>query len=115
MRLKEQLIALKKIANDLIGLSSWCRGVNGESNHQTFGEGPTGCEVLRFHHDDPKLNVSNDLERHETAAKKAYDFWIHSSETGESDYLKRKGVGYYGIRFRCSERYGNVAVVPMFD
>ncbi len=33
---------------------------------------------------------------------------------GESDYLRRKGVGYYGIRFR-NNVYGRVAVVPLRD
>jgi putative DNA primase/helicase len=105
-----------KMDNGLFGIGSWCRGINGKRSYQTSGDGPTGCEVLGVQHEikDPKLDSSKDLERHEAAAKKAYGFWIHSSETGESDYLKRKGVGYYGIRFRSNE-YGNVAVIPMRD
>jgi len=48
------------------------------------------------------------------AAKKAYGFWMHSNATGTSDYLDSKKVGYYGIRFR-NNKYGKVAVVPMYD
>jgi len=33
---------------------------------------------------------------------------------GRSEYLERKGVGYYGIRFRSDEKYGDVAIVPMW-
>lgn len=107
----------QELENGLFGLGSWCRGVNGPSNHQTSGDGSTGADVLSVQHaiKEAKLDSSKDLERYEAAARKAYGFWIHSSETGESDYLKRKGVGSYGIRFRSSEQYGNVAVVPMFD
>lgn len=108
----------KKLDNGLFGLGSWCRGINGQKSYQTNGGGPTGSECLRSHHDSTAVNLdyaSKETERHTAAAKKAFGFWAHSNEFGESDYLKRKGVGYYGIRFRCTEQYGNVAVVPMFD
>ena len=51
----------------------------------------------------------------EQAARKVYGFWKHSAPSGIADYLTRKGVGSYGIRFQFSEKYGNTAVVPMFD
>jgi putative DNA primase/helicase len=41
-------------------------------------------------------------------------FWEYSDRTGESDYLRRKWVGYYGIRFRHND-YGRVAVIPLRD
>ena len=49
------------------------------------------------------------------AARKAYGFWNYSSMQVRSEYLERKGVGYYGIRFRSGEKYGDVAIVPMVD
>jgi phage/plasmid primase-like uncharacterized protein len=42
-------------------------------------------------------------------------FWNYSSTQGRSEYLERKDVGYYGIRFRSDEKYGDVAIVPMLD
>lgn len=44
--------------------------------------------------------------------KKAEIFWQMSDPIGEAEYLLKKGVGYYGIRFRCTD-YGKIAVVPM--
>lgn len=61
-----------------------------------------------------KKSQIEELKKHKEAARKAYGFWKHSLVAGESDYLIRKCVGSYGIRFRDNE-YGKIAVVPMFD
>ncbi len=97
-----------------VGIGTWWRGIGGESgSFQTYGLPPTGDSV-RLAPIVSKSNANN-FNQDESSAKRAYGFWINSSPHGESDYLKRKGVGHYGIRFRSSEKYGNVAVVPMFD
>ncbi len=95
--------------NGMVGLATWCRcegGIN--KSYKTYGlpdeEGITGILSLR------EQNVPGDAE----SAKKAVLFWENSDLTGESDYLRRKAVGYYGIRFR-NNLYGRVAVVPLRD
>ncbi len=96
------------------GLVTWCRSPSGEHTFNTYGLGQDAGEALI-----PAIfSVADDgeeLKRHEVAARRAYGFWGHSSISGTSCYLTGKGVGSYGIRFRSSEKYGNVAVVPMRD
>ena len=50
--------------------------------------------------------------KEETCLQRIQKFWELSSQRGESDYLKRKGVGAYRIRFR-ENHYGKVAVIPI--
>jgi hypothetical protein len=103
------------LESGFIGLLTSCRNPAGEwKSTKTYGHGPNGDERIRLELPEHKP-VSQDLSVYEAAARKAYGFWQHSSVTGESDYLKRKGVGSYGIRFRHTEQYGNAAVVPMRD
>lgn len=45
------------------------------------------------------------------AAERARKAWAACSETGESDYLKRKGVGAFGVRFSPS----GAMVIPIAD
>lgn len=107
--------ATTRLQSGLLGLATWCRCLDGERrNFQTYGHGPNGDEYVRLESPEHK-STSQDLAVYEEVARKAYGFWQHSSTTGESDYLKRKGVGAYGIRFRYTEQYGNAAVVPMRD
>lgn len=63
---------------------------------------------------DKQQRANKEADKHKAAAQKAYGFWQHSLTSGASDYLDRKGVGYYGIRFRDNQ-YGRVAVVPICD
>lgn len=91
------------------------RGINGRGSYQTYGLPPNKAEnSIGLSHSNEAI-PSKENELHELAARKAYGFWKYSNIDGISDYLMRKGVGSYGIRFRPSEQYGNVAVVPMFD
>lgn len=100
--------------NGLIGLATWCRGVNGTGNFQSYGCASVDRENQPII-TKPKANeYTFSSEKHDEAAKKAFGFWNNSQLSGTSDYLDRKGVGYYGIRFRNNE-YGRVAVVPMYD
>lgn len=104
----------EKFSNCLLGLNTSFRGPNGVGSYKTYGLGPDdGSIILPI---IPKKNLEKATnELHEQAARKAYGFWKYSALSGSSDYLLRKGVGSYGIRFRPSEQYGNVAVVPMHD
>lgn len=104
-----------QMANGLLGLATWCRGTNGAANFQSYGM--TGEEKTK-----PRTVAASEIQRpnlpdekYADAARRAYGFWKNSQCKGTSDYLDRKGVGSYGIRFRSSDAYGRVAVVPMLD
>lgn len=95
--------------NGMVGLATWCRCQGGVvQTHKTYGspENACGSGILL----DGQIEEQGDLE----SARKSELFWEYSEHTGESDYLRRKGVGYYGIRFRNND-YGRVAVVPLRD
>jgi len=102
------------LESGLLGIGTWCRGPSGQSSFKTYGHGPAGGEAVSLP-PTPPPSSSRDFTAYEEAARRAYGFWQHSDVQGESDYLKRKGVGSYGIRFRNSEQYGNAAVVPAYD
>jgi len=102
------------LENGLYGLSTWCRGASGEKvTFHTYGLAPDETCILTL--PVQQLQQMDDTTSYEAAARKAFGFWKYSSETGFSDYLKRKEVGYHGIRFRSTEEYGNSAIVPMRD
>ncbi len=95
--------------NGMIGLATWCRCQGGVvKTHKTYGSpenaGNSGISQ------EWQIEGQGDLE----SARKSESFWEYSDRTGESDYLRRKGVGYYGIRFR-NNAYGHVAVIPLRD
>lgn len=107
--------SLNPMKKGYVGIVTWCRAPSGAKHtFKTYGLGQESGEVelspsVTFHDDSKKAELQ------EQAARKAYGFWKSSSLSGLSCYLARKGVGSYGIRFRSSEKYGNVAVVPMLD
>jgi phage/plasmid primase-like uncharacterized protein len=108
----------KTLNNGLTGLQTWFRGPEGVSDRfLTYGLGPCGEEKIKIEAVVASCNTFNQQEeqQHEMAARKAYGFWNYSSLQGRSEYLEKKGVGCYGIRFRSDEKYGNVAIVPMVD
>lgn len=112
--------ASKRLNNGLVGLMTWCRSESGQVNiYKTYGYPSTpdnyqgkdlsfasslnDCQVIT----KEQLCCNIDIER-------IRKFWELSSHHGESDYLKRKGVGAYRIRFR-ENQYGKVGVIPMRD
>lgn len=107
---------LTMLANGLVGLMTWSRAAEGVETFKTYGLARDGSE-LGIGASAPVTPVASGGggASHEAAARKAHGFWEYSDTQGESDYLKRKGVGAYGIRYRPSAKYGNVAVVPMRD
>lgn len=110
------LTTSNRLNNGLLGLNTSYRGPNGLGSYKTYGLGPEGNESsISLPHSRQEILQSDSKSIHEQAARKAYGFWKYSNVQGRSDYLERKGVSYYGIRFRSSEEYGNVAIVPMFD
>jgi phage/plasmid primase-like uncharacterized protein len=93
-----------QLRNGMVGLATWCRGEGGQTKtHKTYGPAPSDqCEV--------KIRSTEKQEE----SRKAEIFWRMSDEVGEAEYLLKKGVGYYGIRFRCTD-YGKIAVIPLRD
>lgn len=99
----------RKLNNGMTGLITWCRGINGKiSTYKTYGLPPDGSESTCY-------TTMVEKEAVFYAASDAIQkFWDLSLLYGESDYLKKKGVGAYRIRFRDNQ-YGKVAVVPIKD
>lgn len=94
------------LRNGLIGLSTWLRTKGGEiKTHKTYG--------LSSSWKSENQEAVPLIDKQE-AIKKAKFFWDMSNHIGSSEYLLKKGVGYYGIRFRQTD-YGKVAVIPMRD
>lgn len=94
-----------ELRNGLIGLVTWARCIGGETKiHKTYGQ---DCST-------PQQQESQGVSKESNQVDKIDGFWAMSQETGEAEYLLKKGVGYYGIRFR-DEEYGKVAVIPMRD
>lgn len=107
---------ITKLNNGLTGMQTWFRGPQGESSSfQTYGLGPSENEHLAPLETTVEEKLVVDVAVHDAAGRKAYGFWQYSAVSGRSDYLERKKVGCYGIRFRSSTQYGDVAVIPMVD
>ena len=95
-----------QLRNGMVGLATWCRGEGGQvKTHKTYGR---ACP--RFSESMVKNIPTERLEE----VRRAEIFWQMSDEVGEAEYLLKKGVGFYGIRFRCTE-YGKIAVIPLRD
>jgi len=99
----------RKLNNGLLGIVTWFRGLGGEEGYWTsYGHWPADYyERVDLRHVAPVFDGPT--------AGRVLRFWSECSPCGKSDYLERKQVGSYGIRFRPSIQYGNVAVVPMYD
>ncbi len=106
----------EKLSNGCLGLKTSFRGSKGFGSHKTYGLWPDEIsEAIKLPHAHKEENSIIITELHEQAARKAYGFWQHSDIHGKSDYLTTKEVGCYGLRFRSSEKFGDSAIVPMFD
>lgn len=106
----------RRLNNGMIGLMTWCRSESGQINtYKTYGYASDNIEGEKNN-----ISVPTHLYQPITKEKASLDmerirkFWELSSQYGKSDYLTRKGVGLYDIRFR-ENQYGRVAVVPMRD
>ena len=96
-----------RLDRGLVGLATWLRGEGGKIKiHKTYGL------------PDAKINNSEikcePTDGQNESLEKARAFWEMSDQIGEAEYLLKKGVGYYGIRFRQND-YGKIAVVPLQD
>jgi len=97
------------LRNGLIGLATWLRIKGGEiKTHKTYGLSNAKLPL------EQDLTNIKDIECNAEAVEKVKLFWNMSDQIGEAEYLLKKGVGYYGIRFRQTE-YGKVAVIPIGD
>lgn len=98
---------MTQLNKGLIGLATWIRGKGGQvKTYKTYG-----LSLASSNTKDTPIAIPRDISE---AAKKAETFWRMSDQIGEAEYLLRKGVGYYGIRFRRTG-YGKIAVIPMKD
>ena len=105
--------------NGLMGLTTWCRSKNGEINTcKTYGWPRIPTDNKECVSDIPSQIVHQPITRGsvalDTDLEKIRKFWKLSSRSGISDYLIRKGVGSYRIRFR-ENQYGKVAIVPIVN
>jgi phage/plasmid primase-like uncharacterized protein len=108
--------------NGRFGLSTICRLPDSKrvAPFRTYGLPPSGnfinSQVNHAHFATPAVKRGDDQEGRssEDGIRKSQYIWNLANETGRSDYLERKGVGAYGIRF-LENTYGRVAVVPARD
>jgi phage/plasmid primase-like uncharacterized protein len=105
---------INQMGNGRVGVVTLTRGSGGKKGmHKTYGQAPTGDESIRIDA-TAKPSQSNEKPRKAEEGAKIY-FETQCLETGESEYLKRKKVKSYGIRFHISEKWGVSAVVPARD
>lgn len=98
----------RQLNNGLFGLMTWCRGIDGTvKTYKTYGS-PVSDKTTPVNQATDKTTVCGCDE------SKIKHFWEYSSCKGESDYLQRKCVKAYGIRFR-ENQYGKVAIIPLRD
>jgi len=107
------------LRNGMIGLLTWCRSASGMvTTYKTYGLPCNSAEMKRFFlstefqmscqpmiEENIYLDVDTDLE-------KIKKFWNLSFHYGKADYLEKKDVGSYRIRFRDNQ-YGKVAIIPI--
>lgn len=96
----------------MVGLATWCRGPNGQTaKHKTYGLDGEPMEVTPH----VKVVKPKPVAYNEEVTSRCRMLWDQAKEMGRSDYLERKGVGAYGIRFQETIEYGRSAVVPACD
>ncbi len=110
----KKLDKIPGVEQELYGLSTIYRGRDGIGHHRSFGLPPD----LNFQVTPVDVGEARGQEltkENIKASNSAYGFWQRCSTNGKSGYLERKKVGSYGLRFRITSEYGEVAVVPMVD
>lgn len=98
---------------ELVGLVTWCRCREGAViKHSTYGldDDSAGC---LFSRPVPQREPTSCLEvvYSQDSVIRSQGFWDSSKTSGDSKYLKLKGVGSYGIRF-IENQSGFTVVVP---
>lgn len=101
--------------NGMMGLMTWCRSKSGKvKTYKTYGEQYNLVDGERSPFDaTPQiaLTIEKNIDL-DANLEKIRKFWELSSQHGSADYLERKRVGSYRIRFR-ENQYGRIAVVPI--
>jgi hypothetical protein len=110
---------LRMLNNGMIGLMTWRRSAGGEvATYKTYGWPCNPIDREKYSSDTPSQIVYQQIQGDnmplDSDLDKICTFWNLSSSCGISDYLRRKGVGSYRIRFR-DNLYGKVAIVPIVD
>jgi hypothetical protein len=109
----------RMLNNGMMGLMTWCRSKKGKiSTYKTYGRPFNSIDKGRYFSGASSQVVSQSIMRENIPLavnlEKIRKFWELSSLQGVSDYLNRKGVGSYRIRFR-ENQYGKVAIIPIVD
>jgi len=110
----------RTLDNGMVGLITWCRSEGGQINtYKTYGWPPSrnGKEGQNITDTSAQMAFQSTALRNtplDADLERIRKFWEFSSQYGESDYLKKKGVGPHDIRFR-ENRYGKVGIVPARD
>ena len=106
----------RKLDNGMTGLLTWCRSESGKiDTYKTYGYPQIEDSNQREASSGLSHNVFQPItEKTDLDLEKIQKFWEFSSHNGESDYLRRKKVRAYRLRFR-ENQYGRVGVVPMKD
>lgn len=106
----------RMLNNGMMGLMTWRRSERGEiSTYKTYGWPCNPTDEERYSSSQivyQTVTKGNILLN--TNVDRMRKFWELSSQYGVSDYLIRKGVGSYRIRFR-ENQYGKIAIVPIVD
>ena len=110
------------LKNGTFGLSTICRlpGDERPAPFRTNGLPPSAncinpqVDCASFARPKPRKADDQGRQSNEEAEKKSQYIWSLAKESGRSDYLEKKEVGAYGIRF-LENKYGRVAVVPARD
>ena len=107
----------RTLNNGMMGLMTWRRSKGGEvSTYKTYGRSSNPTDKERGAADISSQITCQQITSSNIPLNKSLEkiqtFWKLSSKYGMSDYLRRKGVGSYRIRFR-ENQYGKVAIVPI--
>lgn len=102
-----------KLRDEILGILTTCRCAKGIfKTHKTYGKDKVFSFDNSYLDVESKNFMPEKIVPKNPQLKKIQAFWNLSNTDGQSDYLLRKRVGSYGIRFRRNN-YGKVAVVPI--
>lgn len=106
----------RSLNNGLTGLLTWCRSTKGTiTTYKTYGYPSEATTAAQTTCQNAVLAAGKTVQSTPSMdLDKIHKFWQLSSPTGRSDYLERKRVGAYRIRFRDNQ-YGRVAIIPVVD
>lgn len=106
----------RQLNNGNIGLITWYRSADGVTDTiKTQSPNLDDCSKHKPFVKNIPASPSDKINTkiNDAVAKKAYGIWMNASDVGTSDYLNRKRVCSYGLKFKETSEYGRAAIVPM--